>query len=233
MDNKPKIRLLIPPPSGRQRGPCAIDRFPLSSMPSQTAAGTYSHSHWTNQVRRMARLICKWPQAAPRMNHCRPNIHARKAYGIAFGQAPLCPPPPARRRMPDSITSRRLHESGFGGWADEKIKIRLRRTKRLRYEAGKNQSGTFHNISFGFRAFDFGFQTPSPPKPPIHPSLSTIHPPRCAKQTQFPEAQFQRNLLFHKDLLRLAAVPHAKKQTQSNLIPRCIAGTPTSSPNRP
>ncbi|KPK35577.1 MAG: hypothetical protein AMJ65_17295 [Phycisphaerae bacterium SG8_4] len=46
--------------------------------------------------------------------------------GIAFGEPLLISSPPNRSQIEVKL------ESGFGGWADEKVKIRLRWTKRLR-----------------------------------------------------------------------------------------------------
>ena len=43
--------------------------------------------------------------------------------------------------------------------------------------------------------------------------------PDCAKQTQFPKTQNQRNRLCHKNLRKKPPQPHAKKQTQTNPIP--------------
>ena len=50
------------------------------------------------------------------MNHQRLKINGKDREGIAFGEPVLMSSPPSRSQM-DATP-----ESGFGGWADEKIK---------------------------------------------------------------------------------------------------------------
>lgn len=57
------------------------------------------------------------------MNHDRPKIDDGTKYGIAFGEAVLKSSPPSRSQICDSVACHRFNnESGFGGWADEKMK---------------------------------------------------------------------------------------------------------------
>ena len=51
------------------------------------------------------------------MNHHRPYMNGRDKEGIAFGEAVVMSSPPNRSQIEGNP------ESGFGGWADEKIKI--------------------------------------------------------------------------------------------------------------
>ena len=84
------------------------------------------------------------------MNHDRPNSDGWKEYGIAFGEAVLKSSPPSRNQITDAVTCYRPTESGFGGWADEKIKT-AREAPRGRsgsaIEPEKSSSTTFDNIS--------------------------------------------------------------------------------------
>ena len=50
------------------------------------------------------------------MNHHRPKMNGKNKEGIAFGEAVLMSSPPSRSQIDVNP------ESGFGGWADEKIK---------------------------------------------------------------------------------------------------------------
>lgn len=81
------------------------------------------------------------------MNHDRPNIGNRKEYGIAFGEAVLISSPPSRSQIRNGVTCHRLAESGFGGWADEKIETAREAAPLL--SPKKIQSTTFDNISEG------------------------------------------------------------------------------------
>ena len=79
------------------------------------------------------------------MNHERPNTGNCKKYGIAFGEAILMSSLPSRSQICDRVACHRLDESGFGGWADEKIK----NTPRSGSAVGpkKISSTTFDNTS--------------------------------------------------------------------------------------
>lgn len=60
------------------------------------------------------------------MNHDPLNIEGCKDYGIAFGEAVLFfQTPPSRSQIRVAVARYRPTESGFGGWADEKIKNSL------------------------------------------------------------------------------------------------------------
>jgi len=50
------------------------------------------------------------------LNHHRPNMKGKDKEGIAFGEAVVISSPPNRSQIEGNP------ESGFGGWADEKIK---------------------------------------------------------------------------------------------------------------
>ena len=50
---------------------------------------------------------------------------------IAFGEAILISPPPSRSQICDRVACHRLDESGFGGWADEKIETAREAAPRL------------------------------------------------------------------------------------------------------
>ena len=50
------------------------------------------------------------------MNHHRPNMKGKDKEGIAFGEAVVISSPPNRSQIEGNP------ESGFGGWADDKIK---------------------------------------------------------------------------------------------------------------
>jgi len=63
----------------------------------------------------------------------------QKEYGIPFGEAVLTSSPASRSQMDDRL------ESGFGGWADEKIKTA--RQAVLLLARKKISSTTFDNIS--------------------------------------------------------------------------------------
>lgn len=80
------------------------------------------------------------------MNHDQLNIDGCKEYGIAFGEAVLKPSPPSRSQICDSVACHRFNESGFGGWADEKIKTAYGEAVPL-LSRKKIQSTTFDNIS--------------------------------------------------------------------------------------
>jgi len=80
------------------------------------------------------------------LNHDRLNINGCKEYGIAFGEAVFMSSPPSRSQIRDAVTWHRLAESGFGGWADEKIKTAREAAPLLSPE--KIQSTTFDNISY-------------------------------------------------------------------------------------
>ena len=74
------------------------------------------------------------------MNHDRLNNDGRKKYGIAFGETALSfQTPPSRSQMFGRP------QSGFGGWADEKIKTPREAAPNIELE--KISSTTFDNIS--------------------------------------------------------------------------------------
>ena len=50
------------------------------------------------------------------MNHHRPEMNDKDKEGLAFGEVVLMSSPPSRSQIEVKL------ESGFGGWADEKIK---------------------------------------------------------------------------------------------------------------
>ena len=66
-------------------------------------------------------------------------------YGIAFAEAVLMSSPPSRSQIFDNVAYHRLDESGFGGWADEKIE-RSREAVPL-FGREEIQSTTFDDIS--------------------------------------------------------------------------------------
>jgi hypothetical protein len=57
------------------------------------------------------------------LNHHRPNMDRQKEYGIAFGEAVLTSSPPSRSQITGRPRRQSFAESGFGGWADEKMKV--------------------------------------------------------------------------------------------------------------
>jgi hypothetical protein len=82
--------------------------------------------------------------------------HGLNGHGLAFGEASLMSSPPNFKPAPfdklragsersrtgqmfADIRQNQFAEPGFGGWADERIEIRLRRTKRLRNVDAENQ----------------------------------------------------------------------------------------------
>jgi len=79
------------------------------------------------------------------LNHHRPNTDMQKRYGIAFGEAVSTSSPPSRSQIRGGVTCYRLTESGFGGWADEKIKTAHDVTQLLGPK--RISSTTFDNIS--------------------------------------------------------------------------------------
>ena len=80
------------------------------------------------------------------MNHDRLNIDGGKEYGIAFGEAvPSFQTPPSQSQIRDAVTCHSFAESGFGGWADEKIKTAREAAPII--EPEKISSTTFDNIS--------------------------------------------------------------------------------------
>ncbi|MCH8121218.1 MAG: hypothetical protein IIC00_16030, partial [Planctomycetes bacterium] len=56
------------------------------------------------------------------MNHRWLNTGRTKRYGIAFGDGFFMSSPPSRSQIGSRARCRSFAESGFGGWADEKIK---------------------------------------------------------------------------------------------------------------
>ena len=56
------------------------------------------------------------------MNHEPLNTGSRQRYGLTFGEAVLMSSPPGRSQMGAGAKHQDLAESGFGGWADEKMK---------------------------------------------------------------------------------------------------------------
>ena len=56
------------------------------------------------------------------MNHEPLNTGSRERYGLAFGEAVLMSSPPSRSQMCAGTKHQDFTESGFGGWADEKMK---------------------------------------------------------------------------------------------------------------
>jgi hypothetical protein len=80
------------------------------------------------------------------LNHELLNTGCTKRYGLAFGEAVLMSSPPNRSQMGVCVKHKGFAESGFGGWADEKIKTV--REAALMLSLKKNPSTTFDNISF-------------------------------------------------------------------------------------
>jgi len=74
------------------------------------------------------------------LNHDRLKIDGCKKHGIAFGEAVLMSSPPSRSQICGQARRQSFAESGFGGWADEKIKTAREAAPRL---ARKN---LIHNI---------------------------------------------------------------------------------------
>jgi len=56
------------------------------------------------------------------LNHEPLNTGRREGYGLAFGEAVLRSSPPNRSQMDAGVKHQEFAESGFGGWADEKMK---------------------------------------------------------------------------------------------------------------
>ncbi len=56
------------------------------------------------------------------MNHELLNTGCAQRYGLAVGEAVLMSSPPSRSQMAVTVKHQALTKSGFGGWADEKIK---------------------------------------------------------------------------------------------------------------
>ena len=56
------------------------------------------------------------------MNHEPLNTGSRELYGFAFGEAVLMSSPPSRSQICVGAKRQDFAESGFGGWADEKMK---------------------------------------------------------------------------------------------------------------
>ena len=78
-----------------------------------------------------------------------------KKYGIAFGDGSFMSSPPSRSQIWGRTHLDRLPESGFGGWADEKIKTAREAVPqkndeplKLSTEPKKISSTTFDNSSF-------------------------------------------------------------------------------------
>jgi hypothetical protein len=79
------------------------------------------------------------------LNHHRPEMNDKDKEGLAFGEAVLMSSPPNRSQMGVCVKHKGFAESGFGGWADEKIKTV--REAALMLSLKKNPSTTFDNIS--------------------------------------------------------------------------------------
>jgi hypothetical protein len=79
------------------------------------------------------------------LNHELLNTGCTKRYGLAFGEAVLMSSPPNRGQMGVCVKHKGFAESGFGGWADEKIKTVREAAPML--SSKKNPSTTFDNIS--------------------------------------------------------------------------------------
>ena len=56
------------------------------------------------------------------MNHEPLNTGSRERYGLAFGEAVLILSPPSQSQIGAGVKHQDFAESGFGGWADEKMK---------------------------------------------------------------------------------------------------------------
>jgi hypothetical protein len=78
------------------------------------------------------------------LNHEPLDTGSRERYGLAFGEAVLMSSPPSRSQMCAGTRHHEFAESGFGGWADEKMKT-VREAAPMLSE--KNPSTTFDNIS--------------------------------------------------------------------------------------
>ena len=79
------------------------------------------------------------------MNHGPLNTGSRERYGLAFGEAVLMSSPPSRSQMCAGVKRQDFAESGFGGWADEKMKTVREAAPML--SPKKSPSTTFDNIS--------------------------------------------------------------------------------------
>jgi hypothetical protein len=86
------------------------------------------------------------------LNHEPLNTGSRERYGFAFGEAVLMSSPPGRSQMCAGAKHQDFAESGFGGWADEKMK-KVREAAPM-LSPQKNPSTTFDNISRDGKAAD-------------------------------------------------------------------------------
>jgi len=92
------------------------------------------------------------------LNYERPNTGNCKKHGIAFGEAVLMSSPPSRSQIYGQAKRQSFAESGFGGWADEKIKTAREAAPRLARKKSHPQHLTISPFTFFLGSSTLSFE---------------------------------------------------------------------------